>query len=251
MQILVLQGSPRGRAGVTDKVLKQFLSGVEAAGADYETIYLAQKKILPCSGEFHCWAVTPGKCINAEKDDVASIHELMKRTDVWIFATPLYVDSMTGQMKTFLDRSLPLFQPYFRVSEEGECYHPWREIALGKQVVLVAVNGFYERSHFEPLVLTFRRITRNLQGEWAGAILRPHGWVLATPIALKERRERVMNALVQAGRELVEQGRVSEKAQEEIALELVPKDVFIQTANSYWNRVIVGRKAIVDPRSGL
>ncbi|MFQ6033586.1 MAG: flavodoxin family protein, partial [Candidatus Bipolaricaulia bacterium] len=175
MKILALQGSPRGRAGVTDRVLKEFLSGAEAAGAECETIYLAQKKILPCTGEFHCWAVTPGRCINAEKDDVASIHELMKRADSWVFATPIYVDSMTGQMKTFLDRSLPLLQPYFRLTEEGECYHPLREIAPGKRIVLVAVNGFYEWSHFEPLVLTFRRITRNLQGEWAGAVLRPHG----------------------------------------------------------------------------
>ena len=238
MKVLALQGSPRGKAGVTDRVLKKFLSGAEAAGADCETIYLARKKILPCTGEFHCWAVTPGRCLNAEKDDVASIHEEMKGADVWVFATPLYVDSMTGQMKTFLDRSLPLFQPYFRVSEEGECYHPWREIASGKKIVLLAVNGFYEQSHFEPLVLTFRRITRNLQGEWAGAVLRPHGWVLATPLAPAERRALVMDALTRAGRELVEQGQVSEETQEEIGIELVSKDEFLQAANSYWERAI-------------
>jgi len=238
MKVLALQGSPRGKAGVTDRVLKEFLGGAAAAGADCETIYLAQKKILPCTGEFHCWAVTPGRCINAEKDDVVAIHELMKRADVWVFATPLYVDSMTGQMKTFLDRSLPLFQPYFRVSENDECYHPWRESVPGKRIVLLAVNGFYERSHFEPLVLTFRRITRNLQGEWAGAVLRPHGWVLATPLAPKERRERVMDALAQAGRELVEEGRISEETQEKIGIELVSKDEFLQAANAYWDRAL-------------
>jgi len=43
MKILALQGSPRGRAGVTDYVLQRFLAGAAAAGAEVETIYLAQK----------------------------------------------------------------------------------------------------------------------------------------------------------------------------------------------------------------
>jgi multimeric flavodoxin WrbA len=237
MKVLALQGSPRGKAGVTDKVLRQFLSGAEAAGAECETVYLTRKKILPCTGEFHCWAVTPGRCLNTEKDDVASIHELMNGADVWVFATPLYIGTMTAQMKAFLDRSLPLFQPYFRLSEEGLCYHPARELAPGKKVVLLAVNGFYERSHFEPLVLTFKEVVRNFQGELAGTILRPHGWVLVTGMAPEEKQGRVMEALARAGRELVERGRVSEETQEEIEIELIPKDEFLQKANSYWERV--------------
>lgn len=238
MKVLALQGSPRGKVGATDQVLQQFLAGAEAAGANCETIYLAQKKILPCTGEFHCWAVTPGRCINVEKDDVASIHELMLKADVWVFATPLYIGTMTSQMKAFLERSLPLFQPYFRLSAEGVCYHPARELVPGKKIVLLAVNGFYERSHFEPLVLTFQEVVRNFQGELVGVILRPHGWVLLTGMAPEERRARVMEALAQAGRELVEQGRVLEDTQEEIALELIAKDEFLQKANSYWERAI-------------
>jgi len=238
MKILALQGSPRRRAGVTDRVLKEFLSGAAAAGANCETIYLARKKILPCTGEFHCWAVSPGRCLHAEKDDVAAIQERMIKADVWVLATPLYIGGMASQLKALLDRSLPLFEPYFRLDDAGLCYHPARVELAEKKIVLLSVNGYHGQGYFYPLVIMVREVVRNFQGELAGVILRPHGWVLLTGMAPEERRVRVLKALAQAGRELVEQGRVSPETEEEIALELIPKDEFLQKANSYWERAI-------------
>lgn len=238
MHILALQGSPRGRVGVTDHVLQRFLAGAAAAGAEVETIYLAQKRVHHCTGEFYCWAVSQGRCLHAEKDDVAAIQERMIKADVWVLATPLYIGGMASQLKAFLDRSLPLFEPYFRLDDAGLCYHPARVELAEKKIVLLSVNGYHGRGYFDPLVIMVREVVRNFQGELTGVILRPHGWVLLTGMAPEERRARVMVALAQAGRELVERGRILEDTQEEIALELIAKDEFLQKANSYWERAI-------------
>ena len=32
--------------------------------------------------------------------------------DVWVLATPVFMDGMTGPLKNLLDRMLPLIQPF-------------------------------------------------------------------------------------------------------------------------------------------
>ena len=63
MRIVAFNGSPRGAAGNTHVMVENFLSGAEAAGAETESIILADKKIGHCRGCFACWLKTPGKCI--------------------------------------------------------------------------------------------------------------------------------------------------------------------------------------------
>lgn len=48
-----------------------------------------------------------GNCI--QKDDVAAILEKMAGADVIVLATPVYYYSMTGQLKTLIDRTLPCY----------------------------------------------------------------------------------------------------------------------------------------------
>lgn len=43
------------------------------------------------------------------QDDVAHIVDEIKKADVIAFATPIYFYEMSGQMKTLLDRTNPLF----------------------------------------------------------------------------------------------------------------------------------------------
>jgi multimeric flavodoxin WrbA len=99
--ILAFNSSPRKEKGFTDMVLRRFLAGAEAEGADTEVVYLAEKKIADCVGCTYCWFKTPGTCF--QKDDMGMLLPKIASADVLVAATPLYVDGMSGPLKNFFD----------------------------------------------------------------------------------------------------------------------------------------------------
>jgi multimeric flavodoxin WrbA len=110
MKVLAINGSPRGAKGNTEQILQPFLEGAREAGAETEVIYLKDKKINHCRGCFTCWTKTPGVCVH--KDDVPGILETLREAEVVVYATPLYVFTVSGLMKDFMDRVIPMAQPY-------------------------------------------------------------------------------------------------------------------------------------------
>ena len=104
MKILAILGSPHGLEGATNELLTQVLESCRKEGAQTETIVLSKQKILYCVGCGNC--LTEGEC--SIKDDVPKIHKKMSEVDGIIFASPVYLGTVTGQMKTFLDRCLPI-----------------------------------------------------------------------------------------------------------------------------------------------
>jgi len=84
---------------------KEFAKGAQEAGHAVDFISLAGKTIGFCTGCQTCQRTQ--KCVI--QDDAVEIAEQVKRADVLVFATPIYYYSMSGQMKTLLDRCNPLF----------------------------------------------------------------------------------------------------------------------------------------------
>ena len=103
-RILVLSTSPR-IGGNSETLADVFIKGAEEAGHETKKICLYDKKIEFCKGCLGCQ--TTGTCILRE--DADRIIEQMKAMDVLVFATPIYFYEMSGQMKTLLDRTNPLF----------------------------------------------------------------------------------------------------------------------------------------------
>ena len=103
-RILVLSTSPR-IGGNSETLADVFIKGAEEAGHETKKICLYDKKIEFCKGCRGCQ--TTGKCIL--RDDAERIIAQMKAMDVLVFATPIYFYEMSGQMKTLLDRTNPLF----------------------------------------------------------------------------------------------------------------------------------------------
>lgn len=103
-RILVLSTSPR-IGGNSETLADVFIKGTEEAGHETKKICLYDKKIEFCKGCLGCQ--TTGKCIL--RDDAERIIAQMKAMDVLVFATPIYFYEMSGQMKTLLDRTNPLF----------------------------------------------------------------------------------------------------------------------------------------------
>lgn len=238
MKIMAINGSPRGERGNTDRILQPFLEGAREAGAETETIYLKDKKINHCVGCFACWSKTPGICIY--KDDMPELLEKMRRADILVYATPLYVYTVSGLMKDFMDRIIPLLKPH--IVKRGDQYiHPRRyEGEWPKRVVLISNCGFPERHHFSGLVETFRCFTSGPDMELSATILCPAGELLNVP-ELQESIQWYIEAAQRAGREFTEGGRITPGTQEVLDRDLGDPEVYSRMANAHWDSVIVSQ----------
>jgi len=100
MKILAIHGSPRTIRSSTRKLAVFVLEGAADAGAETEMIDLAEYRIIPCTA---CDACTlNGICVN--DDDVPALLARMKGADAIVLGSPVYIDTVTGQMKVFFDR---------------------------------------------------------------------------------------------------------------------------------------------------
>ena len=234
MHILAVHGSPSMKRGKTYLVLERLLKGAEKAGASTEVVFLQEKTIGGCTGCLSCWIKTPGKC--CQKDDMAKLLETLKRTNLMILATPVYVDGMTGLCKNFIDRLIPLLDPHFEI-RGGHSRHVVKEKYCNK-IFLVSVCALSEMDNFDPLVLHVKRAAINLNMEYVGEILRPAVYSVDMKKAGADAIGGILEAVERAGRELVENGVVSEKTQQEVAREVVPKEVYLRTMNRYFDAQI-------------
>ena len=102
--VLIISSSPR-KGGNSETLAASFAKGAEEAGHKVETIYLREKKYGFCKGCLACLKL--GHCVI--DDDAVEIAARMHDADVLVFATPVYYYSVSGQLKTMLDRANPLF----------------------------------------------------------------------------------------------------------------------------------------------
>lgn len=103
-KVLIISGSPR-KNGNSDILCDRFAQGASENGHSVEKIFIATKKINYCSGCGVC--NTTHKCV--QNDDMHEILDKMVNADVIVLSTPVYFYSMDGQMKTFIDRTVPRY----------------------------------------------------------------------------------------------------------------------------------------------
>ncbi|MFZ5596467.1 MAG: flavodoxin family protein [Bacillota bacterium] len=232
MKIMAVNGSPRGRDGNTDRLLRPFLEGARSAGAETETVYLREKMIKHCTGCYTCWTKTPGVCIH--KDDMPGLLDKLLAADMVVYATPLYVFTVSGLMKDFMDRILPLAKPQM-VRQDNKLMHPMRhEGVWPKKVVLISNSGYPSRRQFSALLETFRIFTNGPDMEFSASIICPAGELLRIP-ELQEGTGWYLEAARSAGRELVAEGKVSPETRKLLETDLVDPDVYAQMVNAYWS----------------
>lgn len=102
--ILILSTSLRKNSN-SQALADAFFKGAQAAGHTVQTISLRDKTIGFCTGCFSC--LDTGRCVI--RDDAVEIARQMCHADIIVFATPIYYYTMSGQMKTLLDRANSLF----------------------------------------------------------------------------------------------------------------------------------------------
>ena len=100
-KVIIISGSPR-KGGNSDTLCIEFQRGCQEAGHSVTKINLREKHINFCNACYACKKT--GSCV--QRDDVPDILQQMLQADVIVLATPVYFYSMSGQIKTLIDRCL-------------------------------------------------------------------------------------------------------------------------------------------------
>ena len=220
MKIVAINGSHRGERGYTQFLIDKVFQGARQVGAQCETIVLANHTIHRCLGCRVCHTEKSYlKCVYHEKDDVSQLFDTMRSADMLIYATPVYIFTMTGLMKTFLDRitstadsSIPA------LSETGLFFHHIDKQLVSKPFVLLSCQDNFESETSKNVVSYFEIFSKFLDAPFVGCLLRTSGSLVGHgKDKEKEARYpkilRVYNALIAAGEELVNTGKISPKTQ--------------------------------------
>jgi multimeric flavodoxin WrbA len=106
MKIIAFNGSPR-KEWNTATLLQKALDGAASQGAETELIHLYDLNYKGCISCFACKTIggkSYGRC--AVQDDLADVFSKVEQADAIILGSPIYWGTVSGEMKSFMDRLL-------------------------------------------------------------------------------------------------------------------------------------------------
>jgi multimeric flavodoxin WrbA len=101
VKVLGIVASPR-KDGLTARVVEAVLAGAAAAGAETETLFLADQDIGPCRGcrGAACWDT--GEC--AFDPGAGGRNRALAAADALVLGSPVYMHDVCGLAKCFIDK---------------------------------------------------------------------------------------------------------------------------------------------------
>jgi len=117
MNVVGINGSGR-KDGNTAVLVRAVLDGAKEAGAGTEFIQLADWHITGCDDCKAC--KEDHRCVM--KDDMQRFYDLAPETDVLVLASPIYLDHITAQLMTFIQRT------YCYIGRALENYWPKKDV---------------------------------------------------------------------------------------------------------------------------
>lgn len=103
-KVIIVSSSPR-KGGNSEVLAQKFAEGAVAAGNEVVTINVKDVNLKFCTGCLYCQ--THDSCVL--NDGMNALYESFQSADALVFVTPVYYYSVSGQLKTFLDRLNPLY----------------------------------------------------------------------------------------------------------------------------------------------
>jgi multimeric flavodoxin WrbA len=233
MKILEISSSPKrdGKSN-TELLLNHLVRGMREGGGEVRIINLREKNIKTCVGCFTCWTKTPGRCIHMD-DMNQELLSLMPASDLVIYATPLYNRAMNATMSNFRERLLPLSQP-FSEKRDGKYARKLRKKL--PPAVWLSVCGHPDAAEFEALS-QFLKHTHHPDTPIVAEIYRTSSEALKHPV-FRNKLKDILEASIQAGRELVESLEISKGTLGRIGQPLNnPQSLFV-IGNNMWQSCI-------------
>ena len=100
VKVIGINGSPKGEKSQTRRLVMAALEGARKAGADVTFLDICSLDINYCTGCGTCYS--KGECIH--DDDFPALYQKMLEADGLILGSPNYINQVTAQLKTVLDR---------------------------------------------------------------------------------------------------------------------------------------------------
>ncbi len=140
MKAICIVGSPNEQ-GSTAFLVRSIMDGMHAVGIDATMHVLGTMDIGYCDGCREC--ESSRRCVI--RDDMDALLAGILESDIVLLASPSYWGDVTGQMKVFIDRSLPLCN-----ASTGDTPVP-----AGKAGVAVATRAGSSKGETQHIVDTF------------------------------------------------------------------------------------------------
>ena len=224
MNILVINGSPRMERSNSLRMTRAFLEGLaKTCDTQVEELTVAKMHIEPCLGCLNCWKRTPGKCFR--DDDMAAAIESYVTADLVVWSFPLYYYALPGQLKCFLDRTVPINRPVMcdRTDGKGNGKHVTRYDQSHQRHVLISTCGFFSpKGNYDAVLAQFDLMlgVGNYTTLFCG-----EGEMMPVP-PLQERVEEYLCYVRQAGEDYGSYGTILPKTRKPLEELLLPKEKF-------------------------
>lgn len=131
MKIISVIGSPRVN-GNSAAIAKRFCDTAEKLGAEVKTRVLNKLRYQGCQGCMLCKAKAD-RCVL--EDDLTEVLDAIRDTDVLVLSSPVYFWDVSGQLKTFMDRTFSYLVPDFITNPVKS------RLAPGKKLVFILAQN--------------------------------------------------------------------------------------------------------------
>jgi multimeric flavodoxin WrbA len=161
MKMIAINGSPRKKWN-TAILLRKALEGAASSGADTELVHLYDLSYKGCISCFACKTKdgpSYGKC--AVKDDLTPLLEKIGHIDTMILGSPIYYGTVTGEMRSFMER---LLFPYTTYTDPPGSLFP-KKISTGFIYTMAATEELAKARGFHLHTDRNEMALRNIFGE--------------------------------------------------------------------------------------
>jgi multimeric flavodoxin WrbA len=263
MKVLALNGSLRGKKGVTFKILQSIGVGIEKAGGNWNVLNLSELNIESCRACNHCQITKTYKCILDAKDDVEEVFGKMMDADLLIYASPVYLFGISSLLKRLLERMhscTPVGD--ILLTKSGLFFHKTNRSLSGKPFLSLIVCDNVENLTIRNTKEYFRIYGRFMDAahiahlECRGAA----AWMAALggkDKLAKERAENILAAYIHIGEELVLKRCISKKTKKKAERSLMKIPFLMRVARHiplfrpFIEKIVCKNSHIIKEMSGV
>jgi hypothetical protein len=130
---------------------------------------------------------------------------------------------MPGEMQNIINRLCPLVEPFLE-TREGRTRARFRKDVEIRKIALVSTGAWWEKENFGTVVRIAEELAKDASVEFAGAVLRPHAFLMKEDGELTQDGDAIVNAVRRAGYELVKEGGMDQETLERVSRPLISEE---------------------------
>ena len=235
--ILVINGSPRAQRGITNIVINKFLEGCHENSATSDIIHVSMSNLKQCSGELACFFRSDRKCQIHKGDQGAEFIDKWIKSDRIVLASPLHFNCVSSYLIRFLERLLCTVDPFFTENDGFPTHRGPFESKPSVVIGVCAYPGVFNFHLFKEVMLNYQKV---FWLEPCGNILVPMSRDLSVLSEKNPRYEavtKVVEAIVQAGREFMSDNEITMETEDRISADTDEFEKLIEEQTGYFMRL--------------